>query len=131
MIDGYNDAKSRGNTEPVMWAVLTGIFGLIPGIIYLCVRNSNGNRLIVCPNCGFTHRIAELNCPQCRVANPFSQQFFNQLTEIQQKRAKRLLIAAIIVFAVAIIICVISILWFTTSIMNATDIGTKDFTYSY
>jgi predicted RNA-binding Zn-ribbon protein involved in translation (DUF1610 family) len=115
----YNDAKAKGNTEPVMWGVLTGIFGLIPGIIYLCVRNNNRNRLIVCPNCGFTHRISEFNCPQCGVANPFAQQFSNPLTQTQQSRANKLLIAAIIIWVVTIIGSIIAMVWFTTAIMNA------------
>ncbi|MCU7522723.1 MAG: hypothetical protein HF312_21120 [Ignavibacteria bacterium] len=125
----YNDAKAKGNTEPVMWAVLTGIFGLIPGIIYLCVRNNNRNRLIICPNCGFTHRIAELNCPQCGIANPFSQQFSNPLSEIQQKRANKLLIAAIIVFVVSIVLCIIAVLWFVTSVINVADFSSTGYTY--
>lgn len=126
----YNDAKAKGNTEPVMWAVLTGIFGLIPGIIYLCVRNNNRNRLIICPNCGFTHRIAELNCPQCGIANPFSQQFSNPLSEIQQKRANKLLIAAIIVFVVSIVLSIIVVMWFVTSVMNGAEFSASGYTYS-
>ncbi|HEX3037694.1 MAG TPA: hypothetical protein VHO94_01710 [Oscillospiraceae bacterium] len=125
----YNDAQAKGNNEPVMWAVLTGIFGLIPIIIYLCVRNNNRNRLIICQNCGFTHRIAELNCPQCGIANPFSQQFSNPLSQIQQKRANKLLIAAIIVFAVAIVLCIISVLWFVTSVINNADFNPSNYTY--
>lgn len=127
----YNDAQAKGNTEPVMWAVLTGIFGLIPGIIYLCVRNTNRNRLIICQNCGFTHRISDFNCPQCGIANPFSQPFNTPLSAIQQKRANKLLIAAIIVFAVSVIICIISIVWFATSVINVADFSSNSYSYSY
>ena len=35
----YHDAKSKGNSSSGMWGVLTGVFGWIPAIIYLCVRN--------------------------------------------------------------------------------------------
>lgn len=114
----YNDAMAKGNSEPVMWGVLTGLFGLIPAIIYLCVRNSNRNRLIVCQNCGFTHRISELNCPQCGIANPFAQQFSNPLTEIHKNRAKKLLIAGIIIWVVAFIVLIISLVWFLTAVVN-------------
>lgn len=116
----YNDANSKGNTESAMWGVLVGVFGWIPGIIYLCIRNSNCNRLIICQNCGYTHRIAEPNCPQCNVVNPFSQQFTNPLTQIQKRRAKKMLIAAIIVAVVAIILLTCSILCFVFSIVNTT-----------
>ena len=33
----YHDAKSKGNSSAGMWGVLTGVFGWIPAIIYLCV----------------------------------------------------------------------------------------------
>lgn len=55
----YNDAKARGNNDPVMWGLLVGFLGWIPGIVYLCLRNNNANRLMTCPQCGFVHRVAE------------------------------------------------------------------------
>ena len=61
----YNDAKARGNNDPVMWGLLVGFLGWIPGIVYLCLRNNNANRLMTCPQCGFVHRVAEPFCPQC------------------------------------------------------------------
>ena len=66
----YNAAKARGNNDPVMWGLLVGFLGWIPGIVYLCLRNNNANRLMTCPQCGFVHRVAEPFCPQCRVQNP-------------------------------------------------------------
>ena len=44
----YNDAKARGNNDPVMWGLLVGFLGWIPGIVYLCLRNNNANRLMTC-----------------------------------------------------------------------------------
>ena len=73
----YNDAKARGNNDPVMWGLLVGFLGWIPGIVYLCLRNNNANRLMTCPQCGFVHRVAEPFCPQCRVQNPYSAPFQN------------------------------------------------------
>ena len=49
----YNDAKSKWNDNATMWGVLVGILGLIPGIIYLCVRNEPLKRIYVCHNCGW------------------------------------------------------------------------------
>ena len=34
----YQDAKSFNNKDATLWAVLIGLFGWIPGIIYLCIR---------------------------------------------------------------------------------------------
>ena len=45
----YNDAKARGNNDPVMWGLLVGFLGWIPGIVYLCLRNNNANRLMTLP----------------------------------------------------------------------------------
>lgn len=122
----YNDAMVKANSNSVMWAVLVGIFGLIPEIIYLCTRNSNFNRLIICSKCGFTHRISEFNCPQCGVENPFSQQFATPLTEIQRRKAKQLLIASIIVWVVSIILSIIAIVWIVSA-----AIKTGDYSYTY
>ena len=91
----YNDAKARGNNDPVMWGLLVGILGWIPGIVYLCLRNNNANRLMTCPQCGFVHRVAEPFCPQCRVQNPYSAPFQNPLAHQQAHRAKLLLIWAV------------------------------------
>lgn len=114
----YNDAQAKGNNDASMWGILVGVFGWIPAIIYLCIRNNSRNKLIICPNCGFTHRIGDFNCPQCGVANPFSQQFANPMTDMYKARAKKLLIAAIIIWAVAIILFVISLVCFLSSVVN-------------
>ena len=94
----YNDAKARGNNDPVMWGLLVGFLGWIPGIVYLCLRNNNANRLMTCPQCGFVHRVAEPFCPQCRVQNPYSAPFQNPLTQQQAHRAKLLLIWAVVAY---------------------------------
>ena len=103
----YNDAKARGNNEPLMWGLLVGILGLIPGIVYLCLGNSAANRMIYCQKCGFVHKISLPGCPRCGVPNPYSIPFNNPMTPEFARRAKRDLIIAIILFAVVCILCVI------------------------
>ncbi|WP_195985003.1 hypothetical protein [Clostridium sp. D33t1_170424_F3] len=105
----YNDAKARGNSDPVMWALLVGILGWIPGIVYLCLRNNAANRLMTCAKCGFTHRIAEPFCPQCRSENPYSAPFYSPLAPRQAHNAKLLLIWGIVAFAAAIVLMVIGV----------------------
>ena len=34
----YNDAKARGDQNAVLFAVLSGVLGIIPAIIYLVLR---------------------------------------------------------------------------------------------
>ena len=66
----YHDAKSKGNSSAGMWGVLTGVFGWIPAIIYLCVRNSASQRIIQCTTCGFAIPASAPGCPNCNHANP-------------------------------------------------------------
>ena len=47
----YNDAKSKMSLNAVMWAMLVGILGWIPGIVYLCVRNKPLERIYACYSC--------------------------------------------------------------------------------
>ena len=61
----YHDAKSKGNSSSGMWGVLTGVFGWIPAIIYLCVRNSSSQRIIQCTTCGFAIPASAPGCPNC------------------------------------------------------------------
>lgn len=104
----YNDAKAKGNSNPGMWGVLTGIFGWIPAVIYLCTRNSAAQRIIQCTYCGFTIPANAPGCPNCNNANPFAQQFFGPEVKACKKRGKGFLIAAICMYA-ALILLVITI----------------------
>ena len=114
----YNDAKSKMSLNAVMWAMLVGILGWIPGIVYLCVRNNRANRLMACPQCGFTHRVAEPFCPQCHVQNPYSAPFQNPLAAQQAHRAKLLLIWGIVAYVAVILLAIISVCWLTASLIG-------------
>lgn len=103
----YYDAKSKGNCNAGMWGGLTGVFGLIPAIIYLCVRNSASQRIIQCATCGFAILENASGCPNCNHPNPFAQQFYGPFVELSKKRAKDFLIAAICCFAVLILLIII------------------------
>ena len=72
----YHDAKSKGNSSAGMWGVLTGVFGWIPAIIYLCVRSSASQRIIQCTTCGFAIPASAPGCPNCNHANPFAPTIF-------------------------------------------------------
>ena len=115
----FNDAKARGNSDPVMWALLVGILGWIPGIVYLCVRNNSANRLMTCPQCGFAHRAAEPFCPQCRAQSPYSAPFNNPLAPQQAHRAKLLLIWAVVAYALTIVLSVVSTMALVAALTGA------------
>lgn len=61
----YNDAKSKWNDNATMWGVLVGLLGLIPGIIYLCIRNEPLKRIYVCYNCGWGNPLSARQCGHC------------------------------------------------------------------
>ena len=103
----FNDARSKSNPDAVMWGVLTGVFGLIPGIIYLCLRSSNRN-YVICQNCGCRHYFADLNCPQCGTPSQ-PQQNLNPLAAEQAHKAKVQLTISIVLYGIAIIAMIIGI----------------------
>lgn len=94
----YYDAKAKNNSDPVMWALLTGFLGIIPAIIYLCMRGKESDRLIYCPQCGISHKISLPNCPQCGIVNTYAAPFIGPQVDIWKKRAKLCLIWGIILF---------------------------------
>ncbi len=104
----YNDACAKANPDALMWGLLIGFLGLIPGIIYLCIRNSSRND-IVCPNCGFSHYFYDAVCPRCGAPNQLPQNG-NPLAGQQVRRTKRFLTIAVALTGAAIlgvIACVI------------------------
>ena len=111
----YYDARANGNPSSAVWALLVGFLGLIPGLIYLCVRRSPGSRLIYCGKCGAVHPISLPNCPQCGVRNDYSLPFCDPALPAYAGTAKRLLIAALTVCVASVvlfILCVVLlVLW--------------------
>lgn len=103
----YNDAMAKSNPDAMMWGLLIGFLGLIPGIIYLCVRNSQ-QRTVCCPKCGFWHTPFEPVCPRCGEPNPAAQQRpVNPYMQVYASKAKKELIAAIVCFGAIIVISII------------------------
>ena len=102
----YYDARSKCNKDAVMWALLIGFLGLIPEIIYLCVRNS-GRNFVICTNCGLNHSAYDTNCRRCGAPNQNSSQFMNPLAANQAHRAKVLLITALVLIGVGFITAIV------------------------
>lgn len=111
----FNDARAKSNPDAVMWGVLTGVFALIPGIIYLCLRSSNRN-YIICQNCGCRHFFADEHCPQCGTPSQ-PQQNLNPLAAEQTHKSKVQLTIAIVLYGVAILAMIIGIFVFIASAM--------------
>ena len=95
----YNDAKSKWNANAVMWAVLVGILGLIPGIVYLCVRNEPLKKIYACHNCGWGNPLLARQCGRCGAGLYYP----TEETVQRQKKAKILLIWGIVMYGVMIL----------------------------
>ena len=102
----YNDAMAKGSADATMWGLLIGFFGLIPGIIYLCVRGSQ-QRKVCCQKCGFWHNAFDPVCPRCGEPNPTVAQPANPYEQHYAERAKKLLIAALVCLGVAIVVSIV------------------------
>lgn len=106
-----HDAQAMGNPDAVTWGLAIGFLGLIPGVIYLCIRGS-GRRLIRCRNCGYPHDAADYCCPKCGEKNPESSGADPYAPALQAK-ARRELIGGIVVVGVGILAMVLSFVFFS------------------
>nr|WP_319489563.1 hypothetical protein [uncultured Caproiciproducens sp.] len=113
----YHDACAKSNPDAVMWGLLIGFLGLIPGIIYLCVRNSSRS-FVACPNCGFRHYFYDMNCPRCGAPNQNSTQNANPMAAQQAHRAKVLFIIAIVLTGVVILTAIVCVVSFAANIFS-------------
>lgn len=60
----YKDAKKYGK-NPILWAILVFLFGLIGLIIYFVVRGNKKEPGRICPNCGREIPFDARTCPYC------------------------------------------------------------------
>ena len=95
----YNDAKSKMSLNAVMWAMLVGILGWIPGIVYLCVRNKPLERIYACYSCGWGNPLSAQQCGHCGAGLYYP----TEETLQRQKKAKTLLIWGIVMWVVMIL----------------------------
>lgn len=66
----YHDAKSRGSSSPVFWAIGVFIFFIIFLPLYLIMRPSKPSELtrrtsMLCPHCGKYYEPPVKFCPNC------------------------------------------------------------------
>lgn len=102
----YYDSRSKCNKDAVMWALLIGFLGLIPEVIYLCVRNS-GENYSICANCGLNHSAYDTNCPRCGAPNQNTPHIMNPFAAKQAHKAKILLITALGLIGVGFITAIV------------------------
>ncbi len=125
----YQDAKSLNNKDATLWSVLIGILGLIPGIIYLCIRRRSTPPVVsqICSNCRVPLVPGTIICPYCgaqqNAINPYLWGYRSpeECAECHEK-AKRLLIAAIICAVVLVAL-------FVLIIVLSVSVGMDDYSY--
>ncbi len=108
-VAAYNDARSKMNQNALMWALLIGFLGAIPGIIYLCIRNNPVREFVTCMKCGATYHGAYMNCPRCGEPNSFNAQYLNPFAEEQRHRARVLCIVAAVLIGLAVLFGIIMV----------------------
>ncbi|OCN01245.1 hypothetical protein A7X67_07720 [Clostridium sp. W14A] len=112
----YHDAQSQGNPDAVIWGLAVGFLGIIPGIIYLCVRGS-GRRLVRCANCGYPHDATDFCCPKCGEKNPAAAEA-NPYAQVLASRARKEMIGGIAVIAAGILLMILVMLFFGVFMMR-------------
>jgi hypothetical protein len=110
----YYDARSKMNPDAMMWGFLIGFLGLIPGIIYLCIRNS-ALGATVCTRCGLPYSASYFACPRCGEQKVSNQQSVNPYLVQQAHRAKILFTVALILIGIGVFM---AIMGFTTAAIS-------------
>lgn len=116
-VAAYYDAKAKLNQNALMWGLLIGFLGLIPGIVYLCVRNNPAQEFVRCAKCGATYHGAYMNCPGCGEPNFMNVQYLNPFVEQQKHRAKVLCIIASVLLGLTVF-GLIAMVAFFAAILN-------------
>lgn len=107
----YHDAQAQGNPDALIWSLAIGFLGLIPGIVYLCIRGS-GRRMVRCSNCGYPHDASDFCCPKCGEKNPAAAQA-NPYEQALGARAKKEMIGGIAVIAAGVLAVILAVLLFS------------------
>ena len=128
----YNDAKSRGDQNATLFAVLSGVLGFIPAIIYLVVRSTSGpGTALMCPNCGVVLPAGAFNCPNCGMPHPKAR-IIPPDADARSRRAKGLLIGWIVSFVLSIVLMIVGgVLMGMGAFSLAQDYSSNSHRYSY
>lgn len=107
----YHDALSNGNRDAVMWGLLIGFLGLIPGIIYLCVRNTVSTQ-VRCRNCGALYDSWYQFCPACGGKREEPMPAYIPYAEVYGQKARRELTVGIILAGMEVLLPVLWVMLF-------------------
>ena len=95
----YNDAKSKMSLNAVMWGVLVGMLGWVPGVGCLGVRKGRLERIYACYSCGWGNPLSARQCRRCGAGLYYPTEETARL----QKKAKAFLIIGLVLWGLAAI----------------------------
>ena len=94
------DAKLRNSNNTVLWAVLTGVFGWLVGLIYIIVQLASKPKPTYCVRCGYMVPVGFPACPTCGTP---SMAGTTMLTPEQVAKYKKLRLIFLIIWIVSTI----------------------------
>lgn len=97
----YYDAKSKMNPSATVYGVLCGLFGLIPLIVYLAVRNQSDSS-IECPQCKARVFRYMPRCPVCNLDIGSLQYYPSPFIQGYKNKRKVFLILTIVTLVLSI-----------------------------
>ena len=114
----YNDACYRGDSNPVLWGVLSGFFNIV-ALVYIIVQLSSKNKTAFCVQCRAPIPQGYTVCPACGMPLFLRGKSVSaERMEGFRRRRKLFLILFIVFFAVALILGVLVIVDYITNIFQ-------------
>ena len=114
----YNDARYRGNSNAVLWAVLSGFFSTA-GLVYLIVQLAS-KRFVACAARYRPIPSAEPVCPTCGAVSPEVYRF--SPPEMREKQRKRRFLFLWLYIGLIVVAVIMMVFFMYTAFHNAMSI---------
>ena len=114
----WNDARAHNNRYALVWALLVGFVGWIPGIIYLCLRQKMAGSVfpqLFCPRCRAQIALGQNYCMYCGTPAPayYPENVGKFCTPEESARrmakAKWMMILGLVFFGLSILITIATV----------------------
>ncbi len=128
----YKDAQGNYNNNAMMWALLIGFLGLIPAIIYFCVRKPAMPPL-QCPHCRGQLQGAFPTCPYCKgtIDLTIPPQENPSFIELRAKGKKLMIWGGILVIVSTVLAIVGTIIYMAAAFNTVSRIPSSGWEFSY
>ena len=114
----YNDACYRGDSNPVLWGVLSGFFNIV-ALVYILVQLTSKNKVAFCVRCRTPIPQGYTACPACGMPMVLRGQPVSlEQMEGFRRRRKLFLILFIVFFVISIGIGIVVMMDYFTNIFR-------------